>query len=97
MQKSVCHVEFINDYEYFMVPDGRLFRPRSSEPIRGDNRRQGEFVTFGRGIELALELERLEAERNDHSRAVVGTCTIASDVRTGHFVMEFRVTSSTFA
>ncbi len=61
MQKSKGHVEFIGDREFYMV-DGQLFRAKIAKPLVGD-RREGEFVTLGTGIEIALRLARLAAEK----------------------------------
>lgn len=61
VRPSTGHVETIDGYEYFRLPDGRLFRAKVSEPIGDDGRRVGQFVTLGSGVEMALRLARLAA------------------------------------
>lgn len=59
--KSRGHVEFIDGFEYYTLPDGRLFRAETAKPISGDGRRVGQFVTVGSGIDLAMRLARIAA------------------------------------
>lgn len=59
--RSKGHVEFIDGYEYYKLPDGRLFRAEVAKPIDAGGRRAGEFVTLGSGIEPALRFARLAA------------------------------------
>ena len=61
MSKSKGHVEFIDGYEYYKLPDGRLFRAEITKPLDAGGRRPGQFVTLGRGIEIALRFARIQA------------------------------------
>lgn len=51
MTKSRGHVEAIDGYEYYRMPDGRLFRAPIDKPIGDDGRRAG--------VELALRPARM--------------------------------------
>jgi hypothetical protein len=59
MKQSKGHVEFIGSYEFYKLPDGRMFRAETSKPFLDDGRRVGQFWTLGSGIEFALRVARL--------------------------------------
>jgi len=79
MKQSRGHVEFIDGFEYYKLPDGNLIRAKIAEPIASDGRRPGQFVTRGSGIPLALRFARVAAGLPETRVRSVGAARSALD------------------
>jgi hypothetical protein len=59
--KSLGHVAFVGEFEFFTHPGGGLYWARVDQPLEVDGRRTGQFYTGPGEIEFALQMARLAA------------------------------------
>lgn len=61
MDKSTGHVAFIGEHEFYMSAEGLLMRASKSIGVGNNGCRTGEVWAWGRAVEFALEMARLDA------------------------------------